>query len=107
MHTKYLLFFFCLFMSKTSYAEEFKEKWHYINPEIADLKNNNKVCNEGFSKYAFSEIIQECKTTLKNKNASEPELPSGSNFNTYYREKRNPVTNDIEFIEQGIDIDLW
>ncbi|MGE0971713.1 hypothetical protein ACQFN5_19575 [Klebsiella sp. WOUb02] len=103
MHIKYLFLAYCLFISNISYSEEeFKGKWHYINPDISDIEKT-KACNEGFSKQNFSELIQECKKNLKKKNISEPELPSGSNFSTYYREKRNPVTNEIEYIEQGVN----
>lgn len=80
-----------------------QDKWNYIPPEPYDASRTSKMYTGNWDIEKDKLFEREDTKKLKGKHSNEPELPFGEHFQTFYKEKRNSITNEIESIEQGMD----
>ena len=87
----------CFFAANCKAANIYTEKWKYTPPEPASLENKK---TKEYKKSTSKKIESEIETTKKANSFSYVE--KHSSFTTYYTERINPVTNETEFVTQGM-----
>lgn len=89
-------------LSSCCFAETVvQNKWHYT-PESADKADSLLKCKEKSIEQCFWESDPNKKPVREKKNPKLKEYKLEERFHTFYYEHRNPITDEVESTDQGI-----